>query len=68
MSTKIPGQCALHAVITPACREGRGDHGAIAEALARIRREMVATLPNWPIDSGAQFHLVFTVERKKVNP
>jgi hypothetical protein len=62
--TKVPGISALTAVISTACREGRGDAGAIDEALARIREKMLATIPLWPREKGATFFVSFTVDRE----
>jgi hypothetical protein len=50
-------------VISSDCREGRGDAGAIDEALARVREAMVDTLSRWPKDKGATFFVAFTVDR-----
>jgi hypothetical protein len=38
MQTTLPGLKASHQMITPTCRENRGDDGAFEEAIARIRR------------------------------
>lgn len=61
---EIPGIAAITTVITSDCRRGRGDTGAIDEALARVKEEMLATIPNWPVERDATFFLVFTVDRK----
>ena len=53
---------AYHAVITPECRDGRGDTGAIDEALKRIRNEYLACLPGWS-DTSAKFHVELYIER-----
>lgn len=61
----IPGTPAKHCIITEACREGRGDHGAIDEALARIRAEYLECVNGWLVGSGPRFHLVLTLEKPK---
>jgi hypothetical protein len=61
--TFVPGVKAKHAVISTACREGRGDAGAADEALARLRSELEALLESWPRERGATFHLLLTVDR-----
>ncbi len=60
--TKIPGICAKHAVITPACRDGHSDMGAFWEAANRLREEYKSCLVE--ANKDAKFHLVLTVERK----
>ena len=62
--TFLPGVKAKHAVISTACREGRGDDGARREAIARIEAELAALLDAWPKDKGATFHVVVLVDRK----
>ena len=37
--TTIPGSKAKHCIVTDACRENRGDVGAVDEAPARLRKE-----------------------------
>ncbi len=61
--TTVPGIKAVHAIISDACRTGRGEDGAIEEALRRIRQEYDACRPAWPVGKGARFHVVLTVER-----
>lgn len=63
-STKLPGLKSFHAVITPACRRGRGDQGAINETLTRLAADLVELLGNWPEDREATFHIVTTVDRE----
>lgn len=60
---KIPGIKALHAVITDACRQGRGEEGAIDEALARLRDQYLGLAKFWSDKGGVQFHLVLTVDK-----
>lgn len=60
---RIPGQLALHLVVSDACREGRGEQGAIDEAVERLRREYAHLLTGWPAGSGVRFHIALTVER-----
>lgn len=62
-TTPLPGLAAITAVISNACREGRGDEGAVDEALARVRKVMLDTLPRWDAEKGATFFLCFTVDR-----
>ena len=62
MSTEIPGTCAKHAIITPACRTNKGDEAAAIEATERISDELFECLKGYPVD-GAKFHVVLTVER-----
>lgn len=61
--TPIPGIAAITCVISNECREGRGDQGAIDEALSRLRSTMVDTLNRWPKTKGATFFVAFTVDR-----
>ena len=63
-TTPVPGLSASCAVITNTCRQGRGDEGAIDEALARIRKVMVDTIPRWSHDKNATFFVTFTVDRE----
>lgn len=60
----IPGAAAQHAIITPECIAGRGEEGAVDEALARLRVSALDAIKGWR-DSERQprFHLVLTVER-----
>jgi len=60
----IPGIVGLHAIISSVCRRNRTDEGAVDEALARVRNEIVNTLPNWPLEMDAKFHIIFSVERQ----
>ena len=62
-TTPVPGLSAFDAVISNTCRQGRGDEGAIDEALARLRAAMVDTIGRWPQDKGATFFVTFTVDR-----
>ncbi len=61
----VPGTAAVHAVISDACREGRGDAGAIDEAVERIRRGYLQVAEGWPVGAGAKIHVVLLVERPK---
>ncbi len=62
--TKIPGLCARHIIIKDACRELRGDKGAIDEALGRARDALEKAIKGWgPPGRGMQLHVVVTVER-----
>jgi len=61
---ELPGIVGLHAVISDQCRANRTDIGAIDEALAHVRAEMIATLPFRPTGSGTLLHVIFTVEPK----
>ena len=61
--TFLPGVKAKHAIISPACREGRGDAGAAEAAIGELHRELTELLGNWPADRGATFHLVLTVDK-----
>ena len=60
---EVPGMQAIHAVISDDCRKGRGDNGAIEEALDRARKELRACMGGWQQGRGAKFHVVVTVER-----
>ena len=60
--TRVRGLKALHAIITDACRQGRGNEGAIDEALRRIRQEYLACVAAWPLNRGVKFNVVLTVE------
>ena len=60
----IPGTTAKHAIVTDACREARGDEGAVDEALSRLREEsLVYMLPCWPKGKGLKLHFVLSAER-----
>jgi hypothetical protein len=61
--TSIPGTCAKHAIISDDCRIGRTEVGAFNEAVARLFEEYGYLCQAWPIQSGAKFHLVLTVEK-----
>ena len=62
--TKIPGLAAVHAIIKPECRELRGDHGAIDEAIRRVRLQYDGIVNGWKGESAQPtFRLVLTVER-----
>ena len=58
--TKIPGLCALHAIITPTCRANRGDDGALEEAFDRIRRAYAACVEGR--GDGANYRVALVVE------
>lgn len=60
--TEVPGIKAQHAIITDECRAGRGEEGAIDEALARIRAEYLLCVPPWRGTRGVNFHVVLTVD------
>lgn len=60
--TKTPGICAKHAIITPACQQGRGPDEAFEEAVRRLRKEYDRCREGWG-DRQPNFHLVLTVER-----
>lgn len=60
---KLPGMTAIHAIITDDCRTGRGDEGAVDEALKRAREELKLCLGGWEHGRGAKFHVAVTVER-----
>ena len=59
---KLPGMCAQHAIITPTCRQNKGDDAVIEETIERVRKALDQCLPGWPQD-GANFHVAVTVER-----
>ncbi len=61
--TFLPGVKAKHAIISTACREGRGDEGAAFHAIAQLSDELFALMDAWPCEKGATFHLVLTVDR-----
>ena len=63
-TTPVPGIAAETTVISSACRRGHGDEGAIDEALSRIRKAMIDTIPRWPLDKGATFFVSLTVDRE----
>lgn len=68
MESKVPGIKAAHAIISTACREGRGDVGAYDEAAARLRSEYEKLLKHWPREKGAKFHIALTVEYQCDDP
>jgi hypothetical protein len=61
--TEIPGTCARRAVITDACRTGRGDMEAFEEAVSRLRDEYRALCTGWPVGKQAQLHVALILER-----
>lgn len=60
---QIPGVPAKHAIITDTCRTGRGEDGAIDEALKRLRDEYLNCARGWPVGKGVKFHIALIVER-----
>ena len=58
--TKIPGLKASHQIISPICRENRGEMGALEEAFERIR----ATYWNCqnPDTAHWNFHVVLVAD------
>ena len=66
MTTHLPGLKAKHAIITPECRQNRGNDGALVEALKRIRDEYFAIVEA----RSDQFtcHVVLTVEDAPSDP
>lgn len=59
-----PGAPASHSIITPVCRENRGDDGAFDEAVERARVAYDAVVQGWAgLDRQPTIHLVLTVER-----
>jgi hypothetical protein len=60
--TSIPGIKAVHAVISPTCRQNRTLTGAFDEAVRRLREEYEACA-KYEINSNVNYHLVLTVER-----
>lgn len=55
---------AVHAIITPTCRDNRGDDGAFDEAVRRIREQYHASLAGWRRQGHEpNLHLRLTVER-----
>ncbi len=65
--TKIPGMCALHAVITPNCRIVQGGPTeAFDEAVRRLREQYDSVVAGRGSDGPWDGHLVFTVEPLRV--
>lgn len=62
--SNVPGINAIHAVITPTCRQNRGDDGAFDEAMDRLREQYRKTLEIRGED-GAEYHVVLSVESKR---
>ena len=62
--TFLPGVKAKHAIISTACRHGRGDLLAASAALESISEELLLLLDNWSMEKNATFHLVLTVDSK----
>lgn len=60
---EIPGIKGAHAIITPTCRSNRGDFGAFAEAVQRLRTEYAASLAARGND-GSRYHVVLVVEKE----
>ena len=60
--SRIPGIPAKHAIISDDCRRGRGDDGAIDEAIRRMREAYDQLMKCWPVGRGTKFHVVLTVE------
>lgn len=63
--SKLPGIKARHAVISDLCRSGKGDEGAIDEALARLRETYLECVAGWAREgrAGVKYHVALTVER-----
>jgi hypothetical protein len=62
-TTSVPGGQLCRATITDECRSGRGDEGAIDEAVRRIRQQAKWALTWWAQGSGAKVHVVVTLEK-----
>ena len=62
ITSKVPGIKSRHAIVTPTCRENRGDTGAFYAAVDLLRAEYEATL-NFKVNENVKFHLVLTVDR-----
>lgn len=69
MPRELPGITARHAIISPSCREMRGDEGALEEALDRLRDSGRHMMESWPLEKmrshGCKFHLVLSVEYRR---
>lgn len=57
-------QIVTQALITPTCRENRGDEGAWDEAVRRLRAEYDAVIDGWKDkDEQPSFQLVLNYDR-----
>lgn len=55
---------ASHSIITPECRENRGDEGAWDEAVARAKEQYDAIVAGWREHARQPtLHLVLEIER-----
>lgn len=66
--TFLPGVAAKRVTISSACRRNRTDLGAQLEAISQIDEELGRLLASWPVEKGATFHLVLTVDRQGRGP
>ncbi len=60
--TTVPGIKVRQLGISDASRQGRGDEGAIDDALAKLKERYTNLLRNWPIGKRAEFHVVLTMD------
>ncbi len=61
LMSNIPGMNAVHAIVTPACRENKTNMGAFDEAVERLRSMYLSCLEGRGED-GSNYHVVLSVE------
>lgn len=59
---KLNGIQAGHCIITPTCRENRGQDGAWVEACARLRKQYDEICDQRPDIDQCDFHLALVLE------
>jgi hypothetical protein len=61
----VPGIIDVHAVISDACRVGRGEDGAEVETLRRVSDALRSLFRAWPIGRGVKIHVQVSIERER---
>jgi len=61
MPTLVPGQTAVHRIITKSCRH-RPRHLMLEDLKTSVADTITRCDDNWPKDSNVKFHVVITVE------
>ena len=62
---QVDGICALHAIVSDACRSHHGDEGAFDEATRQLKEQYNGILSKRRDEPGIKYHLLLTVEDTK---